>query len=323
MSRADVKPGDILLLQYQAEDNAVAEALKLLSLAKQAVEDWKNWAAYDQDTRKRRFSALMPLVHFAITAFDANRYFHAAVVGLDAQGQAVVVEAGTSGVNQTPLADYWDGPISVYRYHKGAVTLGDRALPAAPVLDKAAGFAGDRAIEYGYLHAGLLAIWCLFRAGEDQVLDRLHRAASLAIGEKAADRLFDLIGRETIRLLLVDVFHKALDRWRQGKHLVCSELVAACFNQADEAGTYQISRTEEPVAATSSPAQPPGTQPATGEVSDALASLAASVRGLEITRPLRAVDVTLALISSDVLYTPSDLERSVNTRHMGDMAGKG
>ncbi len=319
ISKADVQPGDILLLHYVPEDNKVAEMLKLLKLAHQAVEDWKHWADYDKETREAHFAALMPLIHFAITAFDNNRYFHAAIVGQDADHEKVVIEAGPKGIMQTPLKDYWDGPISVCRYHKDAVSLGDKLLPAEPVLKKAKALykAGD--IEYGYYHAGLLAIWCLFRAGEDTVMNRLHAALVLAFGAQATDMLFKLIGPETIKLFFVDIFHRALDRWRQKKHLVCSEMVAVCFNQADSLGTYTISR--KLAEQKDEPVDMMGTKETamTSELEEAVRALGGAFKGLEIDRPLRAVDVALALVSSDVLYTPSDLERSISTFTIGQL----
>ncbi|WP_417449879.1 hypothetical protein [Kordiimonas sp.] len=320
ISTTDIQPGDILLLHYVPEDNKVAEMLKLLKLAHQAVEDWKHWTNYDKETRETHFAALMPLIHFAITAFDNSRYFHAAIVGQDADNENVVIEAGPKGIMQTALKDYWDGPISVYRFHKDAVSLGDKLLPAGPVLKKASDLykAGD--IEYGYYHAGLLAIWCLFKAGEDTVLDHLRAALVLAFGAQATDMLFKLVGPETIKLFLVDIFHRALDRWRQKKHLVCSEMVAVCFNQADSLGTYKISRELCKSARINTAAEQQPNQPALSEdVESAIRTLADAFDGLEVDRPLRAVDVALALVSSDVLYTPSDLERSVSTFDIGQM----
>lgn len=320
ISKTDAQPGDILLLQYRPEPNKFAELLKILKLARQAVEDWKHWAEYDETTREAHFKALMPLIHFAITAFDNNRYFHAAIVGLGPDNEKVVIEAGPKGIKQTSLKDYQGGLMSVYRYHKDAISLGDRLLPAEPVLKKARELyeAGD--IEYGYYHAGLLAIWCLFRAGEDAVMDRVHAAFVLAFGPEAADMLFKLIGPETIKLLLIDIFHRALDRWRQKKHLVCSEMVAVCFNQADGLGTYKISRElAKGAAITANVATQPEQLALNTEIEQAMQALARSFDGLEVDRPLRAVDVALALVSSDVLYTPSDLERSISTFHVGDV----
>ncbi|WP_262692581.1 hypothetical protein [Kordiimonas aestuarii] len=318
ISKADVELGDILLLHYVPEHNRIAEMLKLLKLAHQAVEGWKHWADYDKETRDKHFAALMPLIHFAITAFDNNRYFHAAIVGQDADNEKVVIEAGPKGIMQTPLKDYWGGPISVYRYHRDAVSLGDKLLPAEPVLKKANDLCNAGDIEYGYYHAGLLAIWCLFRAGEDMVMDRLHAALVLAFGTQATEMLYTLIAPETIKLFLVDIFHRALDRWRQQKHLVCSEMVAVCFNEADGLGTYKISREFCKNGSTTIKATQQTDQTAVSEdVENAILALANSFHGLEIDRPLRAVDVALALVSSDVLYTPSDLERSVSTFNIG------
>lgn len=319
ITKADVEPGDILLLHYVPEKNVIAEMLKLLKLARQAVEDWKHWGDYDQKTREEHFSALMPLIHFAITAFDNNHFFHAAIIGKDTAGDKVVIEAGPKGIMQTPFSNYWDGPISVLRYHKGAISLGDKLLPAEPVLKKASSLYERGDIEYGYFHAGLLAVWCLFRSGEDSVMDRLHAALVLAFGAQTTDMLFKLIGRETIRLFLVDIFHKALDRWRQDKHLVCSEMVAACFNQADGLGTYTISRKLTESQAGVVEMMGAKDQAVTPELEAAARELAGAFEGLEIDRPLRAVDVALALVSSDVLYTPSDLERSVSTFTIGKL----
>ncbi|TNE63595.1 MAG: hypothetical protein EP335_09110 [Alphaproteobacteria bacterium] len=318
ISNADVMPGDILLLQYVPAPTILDEAKRLLGLMYDAVGYWWHWKNYSDDERAENFRKLGPLIDWAITVFDRNRYFHAAIVGLEGD-EKIVVEAGTSGIQWQPLSDYRYRPVTVVRFHKGAVALGDPSLPAAPVVAVADRLRHDGKIAYGYFHAGLLAIWCLFRDGEGAVLETVKAALDQLIGEKMRKLLFTLAGGDdAVRLLLVDLFQRALDHLRKDHELVCSETVAVCFNDADDKGTYHISRQTVPVAAPASAPASTGSE-LPRELEADVRRLGQALADLEPQKHLRSVEVAMALVNDSVLYTPSDLERSVSTFLLGDM----
>ena len=321
ITQADVKPGDILLLNYTPDPDPQKEFNKLMDLALQAVHDWQHWDSYSPKQKEEHFHKLMPLVWFAITFFDGDVFFHAAVVGTDEEGGRVVIEASTDGINRTPLDAYWNGPISVYRYRHGAITIGSAGLPVEPVTDKAAALFNDGTITYGYFHAGLLAIWCLFRRGEDQVMVRLRALLEHAFGKSITDILFQGEGEKKIKLLLINVFQAALDHWRERNQLVCSEMVAACFNDADAVGTYRISREVEKVRANGSQRSELKSNfiGLDGKAARAqMAELAAAIAELQPAKSLRSLRVAMDLVDTDILYTPHDLKASISTFHVGD-----
>lgn len=320
ISLDDVMPGDILLLQYDAVKPPEKECEKIVELVFAALRCWQHWGSYTEKEKKEKFAELMPLIHFAIKEFDGDQYFHAAIVGVDGDDKPAVIEAGTEGINCTPLTDYWEGPISVYRYQKPPIALGDPALPAEPVLETASGYFTGSDIKYGYSHAGLLAIWCLFRSGEDVVMARLKQSLAGILGEKAMDLLFSGKAEVQIKLLLVNLFHQALDYWRKDNQMVCSELVASCFNNADSEGTYRISRELDPrkIAKPSlDPIKPLFLDD--GLADKQVLILREALLSLDLERPLRPIEVALELVDKDILYTPRDLKNSINTFHVGNM----
>ncbi len=302
ITKADVRPGDILLLQYEPLPDK-----KIRGLIYEAIKDWVSGKPFDEEEVKK----LMPLVHWAITVVDNNKFYHAAIVGADRN----VIESGLSGVTSTPLADYWDIPISVYRYHDGAIDIGSASLPTAPVTDKAHSLLGQP-IKYGYYHAVLLTLWCLFRRGEGAVMAEVRNILEARFGKWWTDILLAGGREEKIRLMLVNLYVHLLDLWRRDHYLVCSELVAVCFNEA-EGDTYHISRkTEEAVAA--APAESPElADPA--DDSDALQQLTDLIDSVSIAAPLQSLEVATQAADTDVLYTPGDLALSVSTRLVGDL----
>lgn len=318
---ADVRPGDILLLHYTPDPDPDAEFRKLLGLALQAIDDWNHWDSYSQKQKEQQFAKLMPLIHFAITLFDGDIFFHAAVVGTDDEGNKAVIEASTGGIARTPLSAYWGGLISVYRYCHGAITIGSAGLPVAPVTNKAAALFAGSTIQYGHFHAGLLAIWCLFRGGEDQVIVRLKAVMEHAFGKAITDILFQGDGEKKIKLLLINVFQAALDHWREQGQMVCSEMVAACFNDADSKGTYRISRETEKMQ--SGPFQQSAMTNSFAGLDvkvarEQMAELAAAVTALEPAKSLRSLRVAMELVDTDILYTPRDLKASISTFLVGE-----
>ncbi|MEX0298240.1 MAG: hypothetical protein AB3N28_04170 [Kordiimonas sp.] len=320
ISLDDVMPGDILLLQYDAVKPPEKEREKIVELVFSALRCWQHWGSYTEEEKKEKFAELMPLIHFAIKEFDGDQYFHAAIVGVDGDDKRTVIEAGTEGINCKPLTDYWKGPISVYRYQQPPIALGDPSLPAEPVLETANGYFTGPDIKYGYSHAGLLAIWCLFRSGEDVVMARLKQTLAGILGEKAVDLLFSGKAEVQIKLLLVNLFHMALDYWRKDNQMVCSELVASCFNNADDEGTYRISRELDPkkIAKPSlGPIKPLFLDE--GLADKQVLILREALLSLELERPLRSIEVALELVDKDILYTPRDLKNSINTFHVGNM----
>lgn len=326
ITKQDVQAGDILLLKYTPEQDLYDEFSKLVSLCQKAVKAWQHWDEYSKEQKEEHFAQLMPLIHFALTFFDGDSFFHAAVVGTDFEGTNAVFEAGTHGINRTPLADYWDGPISVYRYHRGAIAIGDPGLPVAPVTAKAAALFADGTVQYGYFHAGLLAIWCLFREGEDQMMERLKAMLEQTFGKYIAGMLFTDDCEKNIKSLLTNVFHAALDHWRSENQLVCSEFVAACFNDADVKGTYRIDREIEKnqtnmpsVNETLSEKDASFTGLDIEAALAQMAELATAIGGLHQSRSLRSLAVARELVETDLLYTPHDLKASISTFYVGDI----
>jgi len=337
IDKADVMVGDILLLEFEHDYDRRREFNFFMDMALQAIEAWRNWGKYTKEEKQEKFKALMPLIHLAIALFDDNKFFHAAIVGHPEIGQATlkqatlknVIEAGPSGIHGTPLDDYYGGRISVYRYHKGAVSLGDAALPSGPVVGKANEFLCDGTIQYGYPHAGLLAIWCLYRRGEDFAVARLEEVLIQLFGsDESAKRLIKLLfaaSKGKIKTLLQLLVLDALALLRQPNQMVCSELVAACFNEAGDEGTYHISRESNADRLTALTADIAsvhqgvfaGLDP--GHVEKRLTELGEAFANLDIEEPMRSVDIALELVEQNNLYTPADLQQSANTFHVGDM----
>lgn len=307
ITKADVRPGDILLLQYEALPNPWDERLKVLGLVEEAVSDWVKGVRFDA----KEVAKLMPLVHWAIKSVDGAPFFHAAIV----DENRTVVEAGLSGVAVTDLRDYWGGPISVYRYHKGMVDIGSATLPVKPVTRKT-GSLLNQANEYGYYHAVLLFLWCLFRHGEGSMMLKLRQALEGTLGRHWTDLILAGGRAETVRLMLVNLFQYLLDLWRRDHYLVCSELVAVCFNEAD-GDKYHISRATK----TSAPHSPEGLSDTSDQLEavEGLTGLINLIDSVSLNAPLRSVEVTMQAARSDVLYTPGDLALSESTRLVGEM----
>lgn len=304
ITKADVRPGDILLLQYEPLPDK-----EIRGLIYEAIADWVSGKPFDEEEVKK----LMPLVHWAITVVDNNKFFHAAIVGADRN----VIESGLSGVQSTRLEEYWDGAISVYRYHDGAIDIGSASLPTAPVTDKAHSLLGQP-IKYGYYHAVLLTLWCLFRRGEGAVMAEIRGILEARFGKWWTDILLAGGREDKIRLMLVNLYTHLLDLWRRDHYLVCSELVAVCFNEA-EGDTYHISRQTDETAVLS--AAPPGVGAPSDPVTDSaqLKQLTDLIDTVSIAAPLQSLEVATQAANTDMLYTPGDLALSLSTRLVGNM----
>jgi|GEM_PF-4955513 len=336
-SQADLEPGDILLLaikEYES-DQAKFDAFMNSALATLKAE-------YDNAKPKVILAAAVPLIQISIAAFDGDRFSHAAIVCPPSSGQKepTVVDMGPDGIHSTNLGAYLKAhknPVAAVRYCKDSVQLGDPMLPSAPVAEIAHKLLAEKDIPYGYYNAFILAMLCVWRRSDGLIMAELKDLLKKMFGKEhdvAIDVFFVLCGPQ-LRDALIKLSHVAGDYLRNTSELVCSEMVAACFNDAKnpkDGHAYEISFTRKKPEAANDGGE---NQQSVGSFSavepaalhQAMQGLGALINEVRISPDLREPGLFFTAKGdaeskpgwwSNNLYTPADLSKSINTYPLGD-----
>ena len=337
-SLADLKSGDILLMaikEYASDqekfnafmDSAVATLL----------------AVHRNEKPDEILKAAVPLIQISIAAFDGDRFSHAAIVCPPVEGGSeptIVVDMGPHGIHKTDLAAYLkqhENPVAAVRYCKSGLQLGNPMLPSGPVSDLAHKLLAEKTIPYGYYNAFILAMLCIWRRSDGLIMNELKVLLKKMFGKEhdvAIDMFFVLCGPQ-LKDALIKLSHVAGDYLRNKKELVCSEMVAACFNDAinpEDGHPYAISFSRTKPDALSSGGENQedignfsAVVPA--ELHKAMQKLGALLNEVSITPNLRQPGLFFTAKGekegqpgwwNNNLYTPADLSKSINTDQLGD-----
>lgn len=336
--RSTLRPGDILLLAIKDYDNPVDEFADFFSSAMAAFHAWQAGKPAEEILQ-----VSFPMIQIAITIFDQDRFSHAAVVGypeVGGGGATVVIEIGPAGMAVSDLDDYLaahPNPVAAVRYTKDGKLLGDASLPSEPIMKVANELLAGGPIQYGYFNAFVLAMLCAWRHCDGMVLDTLREALVRYFGEKhrvVIEMFFSVCGKD-LRALLIKLSHVAGDYLRNRKELVCSEMVATCFNDATNpvgGEAYDISferRPEKTLFATDSANRFESI--AEAEMAKALTALSEAVTSVTYAPDLREPGLFFTAVNEadekpgwwgNNLYTPSDLSKSINSYPLGDWSRK-
>jgi len=333
-NQSDLNPGDILLLAIKDYDNPVEEFADFIGSAMAALKAWEDGKSSD-----KILGAAMKMIQISIAVFDGDRFSHAAIVGYPKQGGAdasVVIEIGPGGMAASDLSEYLaahKNPVAAVRYTADGTELGGTVLPHQPVVLVANDLVTGDPIKYGYFNAFVLAMLCAWRKSDGLAIKELREALIRYFGEshRAAIEFFFVVCGDNLRDLLIKLSHVAGDYLRNKKELVCSEMVAACFNDATNPETgahYPISFDRRPEdLAPSRGSGTSGDDVDRTRLAEELAELAEAIKKVDYSPDLREPGLFFSAANSandkpgwwgNNLYTPADLSRSVNMRPLGD-----
>mgnify|MGYP003631839513 FL=1 len=304
-----LKPGDILLCEFRHPGfEGYAEALI-------AILKFRN-AKSDEDQQKFMAAAFTILRGLIIT-FDKDIYTHAAF--WDGKG---VVEAGEKGVRRNPIDHYKSTNTDVYRFVKNdKQVLGTEEYPVNPLLELADEIVNEN-LNYSYNTAILMIFLCITRWEREtwiKDMETLLKNHLKSVNPNLIDLLFKANHDKFIELFewLADEMIRQIVAFRSDNGLVCSETVAAIFNQAKPEGKYKL---EKPLNS--------ATIPHKEEESIQLSPEDSENEWTEFFNELDRSEFPLKSSSpessdwqkhADIIYTPHDIARSVNTVKVGSL----
>ncbi len=300
ITREDVQEGDIILMPYIEEEN---DWLILLGQALLLLEMIVGIRKFEKDQ-------LIKLIKYLITLFSGSPYYHAALVTSDERGTLCVMEAGKGGVTMKhTLSAYVFPNIEIYR--SKAIANG---LPSKPVNDRALSLL-DPHIKYAEDNLWVLAIWCLYRRVDGDLINGLKDILEELLPKEAVDRIFGDIDEEALTVALDYLFQTVLSQARDKTKMVCSAMVADCFNHAEtdkNENAYHISLARDKATDVASRAIPP--QELHGTI-ESLSNLAVKA-ALDFEVPANHESIK---IDSSILYSPGDIGWSESTSKIGHL----
>ncbi len=337
-NRSDLKSGDILLLAIKQYDNPIEEFADFLGSALNALQAWR-----DGKSPEEIMVVAAKMIQISIAVFDGDRFSHVAIVACPEQGgsdASVVIEVGPGGMAVTELEKYLSvhpNPVAAVRYCDRAEQLDGKELPFRPVAQIANDLLTGEHINYGFSNTFVLAVMCAWRKSRGFVLEEITEKLIQYFGksQRAAIELFFTLCGDDLRSLLVELSHVAGGYLRNRKELVCSEMVATCFNDATNPETgrrYAISLNRRPdMARAASNAPHPIEAESHFEITNSLSRLAEEIKAVNYVADLREPGLFFTANTDggdqpawwgNDLYTPADLSRSINTFSLGDWSRK-
>jgi hypothetical protein len=228
-----VKPGDVLLFPYvplEPHEHEVSELLREALIAADILLHFKVWPQSKIDEKS---AEIEQLILFFIAAADGDAYMHSAIVSENTEGDLVVFEINQTGFHTTALAEYEpEAPKVIRRYQNDGHTLGSPQLPFEPVLTKIREWQGKKE-DYGYYNGLMMIGWCLMRDYHEDLVGGLKTILKRVLGDSVCDAIFAALPNDEIRRLLQELCRLALERLQKPGQLVCSQLVASCFVEAN------------------------------------------------------------------------------------------
>ncbi len=305
-----LKPGDILLCEFRHPGfEGYAEAF--ISILK-----FRN--AKSEEDQKKFMTAAFTILRGLIITFDQDIYTHAAF--WDGKG---VVEAGGNGVDRNPIDHYKGTETDVYRFvEKGKQVLGTQEYPVEPLLALADEIVNED-LNYSYNTAILMIFLCITRWERNSWIEAIMnflKSHLQSVNPELIDFLFKVNHDKLIEFFewMADEMIRQVVSFRNDNGLVCSETVAAIFNQAEPKSKYKI---EKPLSAIQSEAKT--------QTEFHTPSLTDSENNWNIFFDhLSACEFPLSSAASDwrkhadIIYTPHDIARSVNTLKVGELTLK-
>lgn len=305
-----LKPGDILLCEFRHPGfDGYAEAF--ISILK-----FRN--AKSEEDQKKFMTAAFTILRGLIITFDQDIYTHAAF--WDGKG---VVEAGGNGVDRNPIDHYKGTETDVYRFvEKGKQVLGTQEYPVEPLLALADEIVNED-LNYSYNTALLMIFLCITRWEREawiKDMETFLKNHLKSVNPVLIDLLFKVNHDKLIEFFewMADEMIRQIVSFRNDNGLVCSETVAAIFNQAEPKGKYKI---EKPLTAIQSEAKTQ-TEFHTPSLADAENNWNIFFDYLsEFEFPLSSAASDWRK-HADIIYTPHDIAQSVNTLKVGELTLK-
>ncbi len=304
-----LKPGDILLCEFRHPGfDGYAEAL--ITILK-----FRN--AKSEEDQKKFMTAAFTILRGLIITFDQDIYTHAAF--WDGKG---VVEAGGNGVGRNPIDHYKGTETDVYRFvENGKQVLGTQEYPVEPLLELADEIVNEN-LNYSYNTAILMIFLCITRWEREAWINAVMnflKSHLKSVNPNLIDLLFKANHDKLIELFewMADEMIRRIVAFRNDNGLVCSETVAAIFNQAKPEGKYKLAKPLNSVAI-----------PHKEEESIQLSPEDSENEWTEFFNQLDRSEFPLKSSSpessdwrkyADIIYTPHDIARSVNTMKVGKL----
>lgn len=305
----ELQAGDVLLCRVPKQDFAKwAEQIGDLLL----------------DILEKGYENIVPgdhieLIEQAIAAFDQSHYSHAAYF----DGTQVIEEdlnhdgKKQGGVKRTDLNVYREYPSDVLRYQNDEhIVVGD-GLSAEPLNASAeAIFKRIRKNPYGFKNALVLTALCINRMSQGPLIHTVESRLIAYFGQKWApfiEMMFatekDKIGR-WMDAFMRDILYDHFDR----EDMVCSQFVAAIFNEAADQKAYNVTKPSHvKTARLTNTEQPIDNEEATSRAVQDIAALIQKLPEPPANTQLRPFELLQAAKGTiDTMYTPADFANSPN-----------
>ncbi|XWN37693.1 MAG: hypothetical protein ROO71_01965 [Balneola sp.] len=305
-----LKPGDIFLCEFKHPGfDGYAEALLTLLKFRNAKTD---------EDQKKFMTAAFTILRGLIITFDQDIYTHAAF--WDGKG---IVEAGSSGVKRNPLKHYKGTATDVYRFVKDdQEVLGSDEYPAEPLLQLADKIVKEE-LAYSYNTAILMIFLCITRWERNSWIEAMMnflKSHLRSVNPQLIDFLFKANHDKLIEFFewMADEMIRQIVSFRNDNGLVCSETVAAIFNQAEPKGKYNIEKPLTSEKLNSKTHQ----QTTVIKLSDSETNWKTFFDHLDksefpvLSKSKKDHDWRE---HADIIYTPHDIARSVNTVKVGQL----
>ena len=304
-----LKPGDLLLCEFRHPGfDGYAEAF--ISILK-----FRN--AKSEEEQKKFMTAAFTILRGLIITFDQDIYTHAAF--WDGKG---VVEAGGNGVGRNAIDHYKGTETDVYRFvENGKQVLGTQEYPVEPLLALADEIVNEN-LKYSYNTAILMIFLCITRWEREawiKYMETFLKNHLKSVNPVLIDFLFKANHDKLIEFFewMADEMIRRIVAFRNDNGLVCSETVAAIFNQAKPEGKYKLAKPLNSAAI-----------PHKEEESIQLSPEDSENDWTEFFNQLDRSEFPLKSFSpessdwrkhADIIYTPHDIARSVNTVKVGKL----
>lgn len=316
LTKDKLQAGDVLLCRVPEESGYV----RFMQIFK-FLADLKT---HDFDFSKLDLEEHIDLIDFSIALFDQNHYSHAAYYdGAEILEESLDTnpETGQSqGIVKTPLEEYRPYPSDVFRYKNDAGVVVGEGLSAEP-LNKSAYAIYDRIVgrPYGFENVKVLIALCINRMSQGYVLDYLEEALVERIGLWIKP-IFEAEKTKIGKWLDALVRHVFYDDF-SSEEMVCSQYVAAVFNEAADGKAYKVTK---PSHVKTAPRKSANTitetvthslsiDKMTADISDILAEMPNPAANDE----LRSLELVMELKQIDTMYTPADFANSPNMISLG------
>lgn len=310
ISTKELKPGDILLCEFRHPGfDGYAEAF--ISILK-----FRN--AKSEEDKKKFMTAAFTILRGLIITFDRDIYTHAAF--WDGKG---VVEAGGNGVRRNPIDHYKGTSTDVYRFVKNQKqVLGSQDYPLEPLLELADEIVNEE-LDYSYNTAILMIFLCITRWERNSWIDAIMnflKSHLRSVDPDFIDFLFKANHEKLVEFFewMADEMIRQIVSFRNDNGLVCSETVAAIFNQAEPKGKYNI---EKPLTS-ENPDKKALQKTTITNHSDSETEWKTFFDSLTKSEfPLKSeYDKNSDWREhADIIYTPHDIARSLNTTKVGKL----